>query len=334
LEICLQVANDAAAARKTDLQEKALRTAVKIAFDQPRAHIELGRFLLDRKKGEAAFKSFKQAILLDRNSAPAHLGMAQAAVLIGEYDAAVVGLKDAVKIDPQNADALWSLAALYDQQLNVPAAALSAYRDFERLFPSDPRIVTARERIQKLATPSRAAPPPSERAAAAPARRIQYKKPAVRNTRDAVSAFNRGDEYLQQKNWDQAIHYYIRAIENDDLFSSAFFNLGIAYSIKGDYDLAKDAYLRALALQPNLVNARYNLALIYRETKDTVPALHMLREVIRTNPDHAQAHYALGLLYAEEPGTVALAKQHYQHFLELAPNDPAARTVRQWISTH
>ncbi len=359
LELCLQVAEQARAAGRTELQEKALRAATKMCFDQPRAHAALGQFLTGQKKNAEAIKSFKQAVVLDADFTPAQLGMAQAALALGEYDTALVGLKDAVRADPRNADALWALAQLYDRSLDLPEPAARTYADFAGRFPRDPRATGARQRAQELA-PALALPPyqapPSEAseivvtartasvstpaptpapapAPAPPTARIQYRVPESRNLRDAVQALNRGRLYQEQDNLDQAIYYYLRSLENDDTVAATFYYLATAHRTKGELDLAKDGFLRALQLDPKFTNARYHLALVYREQRDERSARTLLQEVVKEKPDYAAAHYVLGYLYAGDPATHADARRHYETFLRLAPQDPAAASVRRWLQS-
>ena len=43
----------------------------------------------------------------------------------------------------------------------------------------------------------------------------QYTRPQSRDPRTAVQAFNRGTQYQQKGDWDRAIYYYRRAIDQD-----------------------------------------------------------------------------------------------------------------------
>ncbi|MBU1909705.1 MAG: tetratricopeptide repeat protein, partial [Verrucomicrobia bacterium] len=261
--------------------------------------------------------------------------------------------------EPENPEALWLLATLYDQTLEMTEQAARTYRDFERRFPGDPRVVRARERLKEL-QPPRAEPPPAIRVEPAPtttpparstppappaatptpreteggARRLQFKLPATRNLQAAVQAYNRGTVYQQQGDLDRAIFFYLRAVENDDSFATAFFNLGIVYAARREFDLAKDAYRLALERQPDLVGARYNLAVALAQEGDPAGAVEQYRLILKTRPDHAASHYALGLLYAENPGAHALARRHYEAFLKYAPDHPSAAVVRRWLETH
>lgn len=366
----LRAAAEAAQSNRLPAQEKLLRAAARIAFEEPRTHLALGDFLMERQQGDGALRAYKQATALDPQSFAAHYGMARAAMKTGESDTALVGLNAAIRIDPRNADALWDLTQLLDRQLQMPERAISAYREFEKLFPADPRARRVNERIRALTPAARTAtpatPPPAPRPvertpepetppvayrtlerpvtpapapspepprASAP-QPLNIRAPAVRNTAAATVAFNQGTQLLAQRRPSDAIAAFTRALENDDRFTSAFYNLGLAYSEVGDYEMAKSAYVRALALQPDLHSARYNLALLYFQTRDLNAATTAAQELVRQKPDFAAAQYLLGQIYSERPETVPQARSAYSRFLDLAPNHPAAAVVRQWLATH
>ena len=359
LNLCLEAAARAERSKDEALQEKALREAVRLCFDQARAHYALGRFLFGRGDVEAASKAYKQAMVLDPKFALAYIGLAESAVKTGEMDAALVAIKQATQLEPNNPDVWWTQATLYEQ-LKLTEKAVQAYRDFEKRFPGDARVLKAGERVRKLepplapapvVAPPRAAVPanstapaaippvtqisaPPRAPASASGRKLSIRKPLFRNTSAAVEAYNRGVVYQQREDWDRAIYYYTRAVENDDAFATAFFNLGAVYWSRGDLDLARDAYAHAVELRPDMVAARYNLALVLRERKERAAALDQFNALLKLNPGYAPAHYALGMIYAEDAGTLAQARRHYQEFLKLAPADPSAPTVKGWLETH
>lgn len=314
---------------------------MKLCFDQPRAHYALGRFLYDRGQFDVALNTFKQAIVLDPKFTLAQLGLADAAVKTGEIDAALVAVKQAIQLEPNNPDALWSLAVLYDKELPIPEKAAQAYRQFTDRFPGDPRVIKSQARLNELEPPVRRVPPvqsiaqaPASRPVTQPAGQLRFKPTMVRNTHASVQAYNRGTLYQQQEDWDRAIYFYTRAIENDDTFATAFFNLGSVYWAKGEYGMAKEAYLHAVQLQPDMIASRYNLALVSRELKQRSAAIEQLKILLKDHADYAPGHYLLGMLYADDPATVELAKAEYKTFLELTPNDPAAPVVRNWVQAH
>jgi tetratricopeptide (TPR) repeat protein len=325
---------------QVELQEKALREALRTLIDQPRAHAMLGQHFHARGKYTEATRFFRQAEALKSDYAPAQMGLARLALRKNEQDAALVHFRQAIAADPALADAQWELAQLYDQPLEMPESAARAYREFSRNFPGDPRVEAGLARAETLAPTPRPSATTSTSivtALSVPApgpRKLDFTPPTVRNTQAAIQAFNRGSSLQEQKDWERAIFFYLRSLEHDDQLPNTYYNLGISYTIQGDNDLARDAYQRALRLQPGWVDARYNLALLYMGDKEPDPAIRLLEEVIKSQPNYAAAHQALGVIYAGTPQTHAKAKEYYGRFLRLAPNDRAAPVIREWIASH
>jgi len=345
IDTYVRAAETAANEGRVDIQEKAYREAVRVAADQPRAHALLGQHLFERGQYDKAATSFRQSATLNGDYAPAQLGLARLAMRNAEYDAAVVHFRKVIESDPTLSDAQWEFAMLFDKNLGLAENAAKAYRAFARNFPNDSRREAALVRAEALAPTPKPQVTPTNRPVATvpavprspdapPARRIEYKPPTVINARAAADAYARGGFYHEQRDWDRAIFFYTRALENNDQLLGVFYNLGICYAMKGDNDLARDAYRRAIRLDGNLVDAKYNLALLYRDIKDNTSAIRLLEEIIRAKPGYAAAHYALGLIYSANPDTHARAKQHYQEFLRLAPNDRSAAVIRQWVNSH
>ncbi len=62
------------------------------------------------------------------------------------------------------------------------------------------------------------------------------------NTKDAKELFNRGIEYFDRKEFDEAISFFTQAIQIDHLFSEAYFRLGECYKEKEFYDFARNNF--------------------------------------------------------------------------------------------
>lgn len=341
IDLYVRAAESAAAERRIDLQENAYREAVRAAIDQPRAHALLGQHLYERGRYDQAAQSFRTAATLSADYAPAQLGLARLAARNNEVDAAVVHYRRVMTSDPTLGDAFWEFAQLYDQQLGLPENAARAYREFAANFPNDKRRANALARAEELApTPRPAAPTAAAVPDVAPgareavARRLDYRPPATRNVQAGLQAFNRAVQFHNQQNWEQAIFFYLRSLENDDQQARTFYNLGICYTMNGQRTEARDAYRQAIRLQPGLRDAQYNLALLYRDSGDETSATRLLEEIIKAEPGYAAAHYLLGSIYAASPRTRAQARQHYERFLTLAPNDRSAPAIREWLQNN
>ena len=305
IDTFVKAAESAAAVDRIDLQEQAYSEAVRLAIDQPRAHVLLAQHYYDRGRYEQASKSFRAAAALNEEYAPAQLGLARLAVRNSEADAAVVHYRKAMAADPALADAAWEFAQLYDKQLELPENAARAYRDFANNFPSDSRRAPALTRAEELSPEPRVATPAAT--VSAPrggdprlelARKLDYRPPATRNAAAGVQAFNRAVNYQKQQDWDNAVFFFLRSLENDDSIAGTFYNLGICYTMKGQRDLAGACYQYALRLDPALRDAKYNLALLQRDTGEEAAAIASLEDIIKSDPNYAMAHYLLGSIYA------------------------------------
>lgn len=131
-------------------QEGALRAAVEACGDNARAHYAVGEYFFEHKRNVEAMAHFKRAVGLDENWGDAYVALALTAVKEGEFDTAVVCLKQADRSQPDKPDALWSLAQLYDESLSLTNQAVQCYTGFIRRFPADARAATSRERLKAL----------------------------------------------------------------------------------------------------------------------------------------------------------------------------------------
>ena len=343
LALFLQAAEDARVLKLDSMRERVLKDAVNICFDQSRAYYAYGNYLREKEQYRQALELLKQAVGLSPDWSAAQLALSDVAINLGEYDTALIALKKANSLDSSNPDALWKLGCLYSENLNADAKAEQSFNDFVRLFPDDPRVLEARQRIQDyrskaapipVATQQPVASKPAVTAVMAPvAANVASNRPAqpTRNPRAAIQAYNRGTLYHSREDWDGAAYFYERAIENDDTFVKAYYNLGGVYRAKGDLDKAKVCYEKAIALEPKMVNAYYNVALVCCDLGLYKEAESYAKTALKLEPTNPFVHQLLGLIYARDPATLSLAIDHYQMFIKLAPNDPAAAEVQRWL---
>jgi len=77
----------------------------------------------------------------------------------------------------------------------------------------------------------------------------------------------------------------------------------------------------------------YNMAAIYRSNMLYKKAEEAYVKALEIDPRDAGVHYNLAILYDDNFKDKKKAKYHYERFLELAPEDPDAPKVREWLSS-
>ena len=129
-----------------------LRRALELFGDRAAIQLEAGEYWMRRNDSRAAQTALLKAQALDPDNPLVLLELARASAALEEYDTAVVSLRRLVQLEPGNADALWELAETYGDKLGMAGKGSAAYRDFERLFPADPRAAEVAARIKALET--------------------------------------------------------------------------------------------------------------------------------------------------------------------------------------
>lgn len=318
MEQLLQAADIARLEDRLPAQEKLLRAAARVAFDEAETHRTLGDFLMERQRPEEALRAYKQAVMLDGQSFAAQAGMARAALKTGETDAALVGFSAAVRIDPRNPDALWDLAQLLDRQLQLPERAIATYREFEKLFPADPRTRRATERVRALTPAARAAaaePPPAPRTPAPPVAPAPlptpaplpapppdaFPTPAARTPPATLPPTPQ-----MPKPPTRQLNLRPAATRNPAAAIAAF-NQGTEHLRQRRWDLAISAFRRAVENDDRMDRGFYNLGLAHTQAGDYEIAKDAYLRALNLNPDLHVARYNLALLYYQTRDTTSAA---------------------------
>jgi tetratricopeptide (TPR) repeat protein len=152
----LQAARAAGQERRPTLQQQALRAACGICANDPRLHYEVGLYFVEERRGEEALAHFKQAVAFSNTWFEGNLALARLAIDQGEYDAALVALREADRTRSERPEALWLLAQLYDRNLNLTNQAIQVYQGFAQRFANDQRSREAQARIRELTAQGKA----------------------------------------------------------------------------------------------------------------------------------------------------------------------------------
>lgn len=75
----------------------------------------------------------------------------------------------------------------------------------------------------------------------------------------------------------------------------------------------------------------YNLGVAYTRAGMYDEAIASYEQTLALGDDNAEAHYNLGLIYERVKHLPAKAAGHYRQFLKIAPTDPDAQEVTEWV---
>ena len=271
----------------------------------------------------------------------------------GDTAAAKESLIAAAEADPALVEPRRVLAGIYLEERSWAEAARQA-EAARAIAPEDNQSLRVLyEAYRQLGDPR-----------APEARRALAGDPGLAGTL-AKQAFNEGALADQGGDHETAAARFREALELDPGLAVAHFALGGHEYRAERYDAALAAAREGLGLEPNSVQGR-RLAfisldamgdaeaaaaaldayaevdpesvidLLYRRGEagflngDFAAGRKALQRIHAYRPDHAHAHRLLGLMAASSD--VAAAKRHLNRFLELAPDDPEAATVRQVLA--
>jgi cytochrome c-type biogenesis protein CcmH/NrfG len=96
---------------------------------------------------------------------------------------------------------------------------------------------------------------------------------------------------------------------------------------------AEEAFAYALRLNAVSADAAYGLASVMRERGKLAEAREVAASVLTRDPNHPRMNHLMGLILLAQ-GEKADARRHFQRYVELAPDEPVARRLRDWLDSH
>lgn len=148
---------------------------------------------------------------------------------------------------------------------------------------------------------------------------------AVNVTRNNMLAYyNLGMDMSDLGRSDEAIKYYLKAIEINPTESIFHTNLAVEYKIKGDFANAVKHFEIALKSNPNQVEALCNMAIvIFEQYGKTKEAINYLNKAIRLKPEYFLPYNILGNIMLIQ-GHLVEAIGLYSRCILLNPEYPDA----------
>jgi tetratricopeptide (TPR) repeat protein len=102
----------------------------------------------------------------------------------------------------------------------------------------------------------------------------------------------------------------------------SYFETALRLDEEGNQEAVK-WYLRAIEANECVEDALCNLSVLVAAQGNKIGAIDYLTQCLERSPRHLEAHYNLGNVYSEL-GNMSLAKSHYELAIQIAPDYPNA----------
>ena len=339
--------------------EQLLRRAVELNPRNATAHLNLGEALREQRRHRKAMESYRAAIAIDPRFALAHAGigrsqfeaqhyaealaalqqaldlqpesalaatlylfMGRAARELRQLDTAAGHFRQAIRLDPQDAEPLLELALLLRSQHrhDQAAAVLARIRDLD---PEDP------ETLHAIAESFRVEGRLDQALA-------NYHAAIQMDSEFAPAHAGLGLVLVQAQRYAAAAEALERALalepELPDAASLHVF-IGRAWQELGDLSAALQWFKRAVRIDPLNPQALERLAAAYFHERRYEEALALYRTLEQISPDSARSHSNVGAtLY--HLGRPEEARQSIERALALDPDLKVARTILAILRKH
>jgi tetratricopeptide (TPR) repeat protein len=130
-----------------------------------------------------------------------------------------------------------------------------------------------------------------------------------------------GAEYMLSKNYDQALRYFNKAINENVDNHKGYYNRGLLYAQNGKFNEALADFNKAIELKqyPKAYVARAN---VYYMLKDFPKAMSDAETVLKTDPDNVKANFVLANCY-DDLNQLDKAMVYYNKVIAVNTNDPS-----------
>lgn len=148
---------------------------------------------------------------------------------------------------------------------------------------------------------------------------VMWQDTILKRPGNARALINAGGILVKQHRIDEAISYFLEALQHSPDHAMAHCNLGLAKAAQGRWEEAHAEYEKALELKPDYAEAHNNLGILLFQQGRVDEARAHYAQALAINPDHVAAQVNLGnLLFHEDKLAEAVAR--YEIALKLDPD--------------
>jgi protein O-GlcNAc transferase len=255
---------------------------------------------------------YPQAIALARGRLEVQPADAEAAIVLGRaeaalgrFEAAYQSFREALRLEPKSADALYYVSF---------AGGVLAQAEYERLFALAPES----SRAHQLLGESHQAQGRTREA------ELEYKAVLAKSPKALDALVALGDLARKELRFDEALGYYSRAAEVAPRSYDVLYGTGVCRSYQGKQAEAIESFRQALALEPDSAAARLALGIALLQTSQAQAAAAELEAATALEPRMRQGFYHLGRAYralgrsTEAEAAFAKVQELLRHELDAA----------------
>ena len=258
---------------------------------------------------DEAMQCNQEAIKIDPNCAEAHSNLGSCYAKKGHIDSAMKEFRETLRIDPKYFKAHCNMAIVYAQNGQVDAAM----RECQEVLRINPRDAEAHRLLGQYYVQKGDFDSATK----------ECREALKINAHHAGAHVCLGTIYMHKAEWDAAIKEFHIAATINPSYSEPHHNLGIAYSQKGQLDAAIMECHEAIRIDPNDAKAHLFAGYAYHNKGDLDSAMKEFQRAVRIDPNDAEAHRLLGNGY-QDKGDLDSAAKEFREALRINPNDGAA----------
>jgi len=295
------------------LWNKTVRTVPRCA----RAQNNLGAEYLREEKYKEAMTYLEAALDIKPAYAEAYNNLGLAYKEQGLYDRAIRSFARARKFKKRNFEALNNMANAYERKGDYDIAI----KLFKYILKKKPRYVNAHNNLGIV----------YQQKGQLELAKEHFSKSLQFDPNYVQAHNNLGIWYKNKGLYDKAIEEFKQVLRLKPDFAEVHCNLGAVYNNKGWYDHAINEFKEALRLKPHSVEAMNNLGNAYRGKGWYDQAIEAFKKTLEINPHLAIPHINLAVVYLFQKKNNKKALYHFQRALEIEPNFPQAKDIRDKI---
>lgn len=291
----------------------------------------------------SAIAEFREAVRLDPNYVPAHVGLGQVLARTGDQEGALAEYRAAVAVDPDS----WVARAALGNTLAARGDLNGAIEQFRKIVGHNPNYEFARldlaaalllhndldGSIAEYHEALRLAPDDCSahkglglalsRKGDLDGAMAEYREASRLVPSDAVPHANLGILFGRKGDTDGAIREFREATRLDPKSGEGYRLLGGALWAKGEKEAALDEYRQAVSVDPKNVDGHANLSTVLLSHGDVDGALDQGRQAVQLNPNYGLAHHVVAdALFRKDDLDGAL--KEYREAIRLDPKDAGA----------